>query len=231
MNIKYNPLTWFVRQKLWQVGLDICSYPNMPQLLSECDLVIDAGANEGCIYKFIRSFGYRGNIVSIEANPSTYAKMLQKSGYNWLRENLCLSDKQEMLTFYQRGGDGSFDGVHTQAGDKDGIKVSAIRLDSLTFPKAENIFLKIDCEGHDLAVMRGASGLFKRTRYVMMEVPVCPRYEEHQTFSQAITAMSQLGFEVSNFIGNIFHADRIKSQAFDMIFQNVASQENKNAEA
>jgi hypothetical protein len=49
------------------------------------------------------------------------------------------------------------------------------RLDTVSAVQGENIFLKIDAEGHDLEVFKGASGLLDKIRYVLLEVAPTPQ--------------------------------------------------------
>jgi FkbM family methyltransferase len=221
VNWKYNKLTWLLRQSLWPLGLDICSYINLRALLAECDLVIDAGANRGDTYDYFRRFGYRGPFVCFEPSPGPFAKLLKKRTVSCTKLNICLSDRPGPMTFYMRGGDGCGDGLHRSATASKTIQIQSARLDSFAanYQNFKRIFLKIDTEGHDLVVMRGASDILGQIRYVMMEVPVFRRFDDEAVLIEVINEMHRLGFSVSNFVGNIFEATRKRSQAFDLIFE------------
>jgi FkbM family methyltransferase len=61
--------------------------------------------------------------------------------------------------------------------------------------------LKIDTEGSELEVIRGAAATLERTLFVIAEVSVLPgRLEGSYSFAQFIAAMDQAGFEVCDLV-------------------------------
>jgi hypothetical protein len=82
-----------------------------------------------------------------------------------------------------------------------------------------SIFLKIDTEGHDIAVLKGASGLFDQIKYVLMEIPVSQRFKGDPDFITAISEVEKLGFKFCSVLGNIHNEDATRSQALDVIFE------------
>jgi len=61
--------------------------------------------------------------------------------------------------------------------------------------------LKIDTEGAELEVIRGAAATLERTLFVIAEVGVLhDRFEGSYSFAQFITAMDQAGFEVCDLL-------------------------------
>ena len=83
-----------------------------------------------------------------------------------MAENVALDNKNGTKTFYQSDGNSSFFKTHVQ---KEGskrihqIKVKTLKLDSyLRFKKINKVdFIKIDVEGAELEVLRGAKSLLK----------------------------------------------------------------------
>jgi len=217
MNWKYNKLTWFVRQRMWSFGLDICSYPNMAAMLAQCDFLVDVGANVGGFVAQVRRFGYRGPVTCFEPSPAVFKKLCERNDCE--KQNVALSDRIAIQKFYMRSRDCTGDGLMRNGFDGESFLLETKRLDSFRFGPARRIFLKVDTEGHDLAVMRGATGLVDWIRFVMMETPVIPRFEGEPDFATNIVEMRKLGFVVTNFVGNIFEASRQRSQAFDLIFE------------
>ena len=71
---------------------------------------------------------------------------------------------------------------------------------SHTFP--EPFGLKIDTEGAELEVIRGAAATLERTLFVIAEVSVLHnRFKGSYSFAQFIAAMDQAGFEVCDVLG------------------------------
>jgi FkbM family methyltransferase len=227
--LKFNPLTSRVRKTANRFGFEFSNYPNIGALLQDCDLAIDAGANIGASYDYFRGFGYRGSIISFEPTPETFRRLMQKPGYNWDRQNICLSDEEKELPFYIRGdidGNQEWNGLGGMDGDtnRDKITVRTRRLDALLEKHpAKKIFLKTDCEGHDLVVVRGAHRILSRVGYLLMEVGTTPRHEGELCFAETIAALDALGFQVALFLGNYYLPVRKRSAAFDLIFERKAN--------
>jgi FkbM family methyltransferase len=226
MSLLHNKLTWFIRKSFWKHGLDICRTPNIKLMLSKVDVVIDAGANIGDSYDYFRSLGYRGQIISYEPTPETFKILNNRKGYNWSRFQKCLSDKAGPVKFFIRKQStfGDWNGLLPMIGrnsEEEIITVEACRLDNLVHfnGRKASIFLKIDTEGHDIAVLKGASGLFDQIKYVLMEIPVSQRFEGDLDFVAAISEVEKLGFKFCSVLGNIHNDDATRSQALDVIFE------------
>jgi FkbM family methyltransferase len=79
--------------------------------------------------------------------------------------------------------------------------------------------LKIDTEGAELEVIRGAAATLERTLFVIAEVGVLPnRFEGSYSFAQFIAAMDQAGFEVCDLLG-IGRAPSSHVVDVDLVFQ------------
>ncbi|MEW6751147.1 MAG: FkbM family methyltransferase [Candidatus Latescibacterota bacterium] len=63
-------------------------------------------------------------------------------------------------------------------------------------PMSGPLLLKIDTEGFELEVVRGATGFLQDTAVVIAEVSIAPRFAGGYTFAEFIAAMEQHGFAV-----------------------------------
>jgi FkbM family methyltransferase len=80
-------------------------------------------------------------------------------------------------------------------------------------------FLKIDTEGHELAVLRGATNLLAQTETVLAEVSIAPRFEGGYRFEDMIEFMQDAGFELMSIV-NIGHAtNELRPRFADLAFQ------------
>ncbi len=70
------------------------------------------------------------------------------------------------------------------------------RLDSYTSDIPGRFGLKIDTEGNELAVIRGAEETLKRTDFVIAEVSVKRRFKDGYRFSDFVAEMGKHGFEL-----------------------------------
>lgn len=176
----------------------------------EIDCVLDVGANVGKYAMSLRALGFRGPIISFEPAALPFSILLErtKKERSWQAHQLALdiSDGEKALNVMQDSDLNSFHhpsayGAKCFAGDvidhQERVPVS--RLDSIStsmerFAKAKNIFLKIDTQGHDLDVFRGASGCLSQIALLQTELSVCPIYEDIPDWQSAIGEIEGAGF-------------------------------------
>jgi FkbM family methyltransferase len=101
-------------------------------------------------------------------------------------------------------------------------RVQATTLDRIiadhTFP--EPFGLKIDTEGAELEVIRGATATLERTLFVIAEVNVLhDRFEGSYSFAQFIAAMDRAGFEVCDLLGIGRCHSSTRLNFLDLVFQ------------
>ena len=60
--------------------------------------------------------------------------------------------------------------------------------------------LKIDTQGYELHVLKGASGLLHRVVAMQLELSLVPLYEGAPTFSEMLSYMQSIGFEIFNIV-------------------------------
>jgi FkbM family methyltransferase len=193
MNLLINSIRRFVRQ----CGFDVVHYnPLNPLLLKhKVDLVLDVGANAGQTYDLFRQAGYDGKIVSFDPNPKIFAVLNRKRGDNWEKQQLALSSTSGEAEFFTTAETG-WSGLHRSLSKPtlDRFKVRTERLDKIWSWDARSAFLKIDTEGHDLEVVRGAAGVMDRISLIMVEAVLDSRYEGEPTFCQAVKGLAEFGF-------------------------------------
>lgn len=73
--------------------------------------------------------------------------------------------------------------------------------------------LKIDTEGFELLVLRGATETLKETKFIFAEISLEPRFEGSYRPSEVVAFLSQHGFELAETIPNERH-----SRHFDALF-------------
>ena len=60
--------------------------------------------------------------------------------------------------------------------------------------------LKIDTEGHEREVIKGATRMLEQTDVVIAEVSVSPRFEGSYTFAEFIALMDSRGFRLDDIL-------------------------------
>ncbi|SFJ67159.1 FkbM family methyltransferase [Jannaschia pohangensis] len=93
-------------------------------------------------------------------------------------------------------------------------KVPVSRLDTITDGIEGPFGLKIDTEGHELEVLKGATRTLKRCEFVIAEVSIKKRFEGGYRFSEVIAFMASQGFEVHSFLSGLTRAPRMSDVLF-----------------
>lgn len=169
-------------------------------------MAIDVGAHVGAFTREIIDSGLYDRVVAFEPNPVN------------LVELDALAATQPALTVVRKGV-GAFEGMadfHHGANTATGsllpyehnyeltgaprkMRVPVVTLDgylSQDPARAPVALLKIDTQGHDLAVIRGAAAMLANDRpLVIAEVLYLPRYEGQSTPESIFDAMSAQGYE------------------------------------
>lgn len=88
--------------------------------------------------------------------------------------------------------------------------------------------LKIDTEGGELEVLKGGKKTLKKVDYVVLEMPLTKNFENSYTFSDAIIAMRENGFEVFQILkAQNRTADVLFCKSDDKIRQEWAKDDHK----
>jgi len=132
----------------------------MEKVLRDREVLFDVGANWGCISLYAAAFaGYRGEIHAFEPMPGTYSDLQSVVDQTSLGDRIhChkvgLSDQTDtaIMVLPDRVQSGWARIVPGGAGN--GVDVAVARLDDMGLPSPT--FMKIDVEGHELAMLQGA---------------------------------------------------------------------------
>ncbi len=226
------------------IGIAISRYPppgsfkrHLRDYLSrmEIDVVLDVGANIGNYAKELRKIGYRGRIVSFEPVPGTYEK-LQKAMHNdplWFGAPFGLSDENRE-TLINTYSDGEFNSLLSlrqeaqqafalDAARRNQTRIQLRRLDTvlpelIKETQSPRVFLKIDTQGHDVSVVKGASGVLGMIVGLQSELPAVEIYEGMSSMSAVLSYYSNCGFIPTGFypVGTLRNLQ--SSPEFDVLF-------------
>jgi FkbM family methyltransferase len=217
-----------IRQTLNKFRIDLVAYPpsdwtrarNILQEIlrrKEINCVIDAGANEGQFGQELRMFGYQGRIVSFEPVRKTFEildRVRKENPGEWLARNKALasssgsaeinvcegSDFSSFLTPLE-GSIDRFPSIRVERTER----VEMVRLDEVFDECIQEIdqprvFLKMDTQGYNLEVIRGAARVIHQISALQAEVSFKPIYATMSTFEDTLPALLELGFDVFDFI-------------------------------
>ena len=172
------------------------------------DLVVDVGASSGGYRDELRSMGYAGHIVSFEPATEPYRILEEraKKDPHWEtvqaalgrapgKATLHLSQNRESSSFFQ------ISPRHTRAypgatyvGSEE---VTIKRLDDVYEDfrgDASSTFLKIDTQGYEMEVLRGAEASLPHIAGVQVELSLVPLYEAEPSFLNLVEYLQEAGF-------------------------------------
>lgn len=204
--------------------------------------VIDVGANNGQFRNFLRRrCGFTGLIISFEPIKSLFQAIQHraKAESNWLVYNCALGavSEQKEFNIMEDPHFSSFLNPHHSGIDHPFIKTKnvvvrrepvEVRTLSEVLPEISakhdlgKIYLKMDTQGYDFEVMRGAVSSLENVAALQTEVSVKPLYEGMITYSAALTELGNYGFEVTG----LFPVERDRLYRvieFDCVAVNVAA--------
>ncbi|HYY14663.1 MAG TPA: FkbM family methyltransferase [Chthoniobacterales bacterium] len=142
---------------------EVASLLNLALLLRPGDTFVDVGANVGLyssVLSRLRNLSPDTSYVAIEPNPKTAERLRRSLGETVQVLNIALSDRAGELGFTSGVTSGVFRVSPNQFAE---IKVRCERLEALLRSQT-NLVMKIDVEGHELPVLRGAAALFNEQR-------------------------------------------------------------------
>lgn len=176
-------------------------------------VLLDVGANVGQYALQARELGYEHLIVSFEALPDAHAK---------LKENARGDDKWVIAPCAALGGSAGTASINVAGNSQSSsllpmraehvnaapdsryvgtVQVDVRRLDEqceTLVPGNTPVFLKIDTQGYEREVLKGATRLLPRVAGLQLELSLVPLYDGCPMMMDMVTYVQQLGFELFN---------------------------------
>lgn len=171
-------------------------------------MVLDIGANIGLYARQLRQSGFDGHIFSFEPIPDDHQTIVRSSADDpfWHPSSYALGSEDTSKTFNViKSSDGSQkgDGQSTILSSflaptlgipvHESIPVTVRRLDSV-LPElltaneiaTPRIFMKVDTQGFDIEVLKGAEGTLSKVLGVQVEMAVVPLYEHAPRYGEIL---------------------------------------------
>ena len=168
--------------------------------------VIDVGANIGGYGQLLRRIGFKGRIISFEPVSEPYEKLSALASKDPLWETFpcALGQRHETKAINVMAGSELCSFLAPNESSQKMTVVSKREIEVRTLDSVANIdwsttFVKLDTQGHDVAVMTGAREVLQKTVMLQSELSFLPIYREMPDFSQALQLMRELGFDVTGF--------------------------------
>jgi FkbM family methyltransferase len=198
-------------------------------------LVLDVGANDGQYGHTLRESGYKDAIISFEPLADAFERLRVHSVGDsaWESHNVALGECDGIETLHVAGNSWSssmlpMEERHLQSAPESAyvgdVQVHVSSLDSL-FPDhlaaAGPAYLKLDVQGFEMAVLRGAEACLARVPLIEIELSVVPLYEGQALYREALDHLGSRGFDlvalweemVDPVTGTLLQFDAIVSRA------------------
>ena len=186
--------------------------------LLDINCVLDVGANRGAYARVLRQIGYAGRIVSFEPASGNYDELCRAMGADplWRGHQIALGD-QDGTAELQISRLSEFNSLHepseygTASRYREHLdfvateQVAIRRLDGVLEDviagiERPRIFMKVDTQGHDLRVVRGAGKALDRIPALQVEIAGRQLYRDVPSFSEALGEYERLGYLPRGFV-------------------------------
>jgi FkbM family methyltransferase len=146
--------------------------------------------------------GYRGWIYSFEPNPDAYNSLVEVSRKDalWRALPLALGSQDETKDFYLQAHSPLSSFLRPlNSSDIDATSAVGIRrldgvLEELRLGEQSRILLKLDTQGWDLEVVKGAGRHLSRVQALLSEMSIQPLYENMTPYYKALEYYEGQGF-------------------------------------
>jgi FkbM family methyltransferase len=197
------------------------------------DLVFDVGANEGQYGRVLREIGFRGRIVSFEPLSSAHSVLTKAADGDaaWqIYARTAIGDREGEITIHIAGNNVSSSVLpmlaqHTDVAPESRYigeeQVPVVRLDTVCpeyLRGAKSVYLKIDTQGFEAAVLRGANNLLSQCRAVQLEMSLTPLYEGQELWDYFVRELTGQGFQLWTVLPGIVERSTGRTLQFDAIF-------------
>ena len=209
------------RSVLRRLGLDVhrYSFANSPDdqfrlMLAQhgINLILDIGANTGQYSIDLRKrLGYRGSIVSFEPLSTAHEQLVRAAAGDPLWDvapKVAIGSRQGSVTLHVSGNSQSssvlpmLDSHATAAPQSRYTRDEVVPVETLDvaakgYVRGESrMLLKIDTQGYEAEVLRGAPDMLARATAVQMEMSLVPLYEGQLLIRDIWLMLEEAGFEL-----------------------------------
>lgn len=228
-------IKWALRRLARRGGWVVRKQPILIDFLRDrkVDLVLDVGANVGQFGAELRRWGYRGRIISFEPGSNAFGHLAHRIAADdrWTARQCAVGDTAGVVTLNVTRST-VLSSIMQQAPAIEGYgsgadivateNVELVTVDAICASEnSRRIFLKIDTQGYEQAVIGGIDVCVEQLCGIQLELPVLDLYDHNWPLPEAIAAMRTKGFELSQvFPVNYRVDDPISVTEIDCVFAN-----------
>jgi FkbM family methyltransferase len=194
------------------------------------DQVLDVGANIGQFALVARNAFPNIPIISFEPLPQAAAILakVMRDDKNFTLKNYALGEVQskQLINVTQKNDSSSLLGLSTKHQELYGSKVASQieiaveKLDDVLSPEdlGKKCLLKIDTQGFELAVLKGAQKHLANIKWIYAELSFQELYYGQPLASEVITWLADQGYKLTGIFGTSYGPNSQAIQA-DMLFE------------
>ncbi|MBA7558014.1 hypothetical protein ES705_50802 [subsurface metagenome] len=174
------------------------------------NLIFDVGANKGQYVSLLRQLGYKGRFVSFEPLEDAFTILKKKSfkDPNWVALKYAVGESNSIgdINVSHNSVSSSFLDmlpIHTEESPESVYvnkeTVDIISIDSIFndyYNKTDNVLLKIDTQGFEKQVLKGAEKSFDYITGIQMEMCLSETYKDETPFIEMISYLAGFGFKL-----------------------------------
>jgi FkbM family methyltransferase len=190
----------------------------LKRLLNSTDakFILDVGANLGQFGDEVFRGGFKGTVVSFEAIPSVHSKLQQHASRrrgSWvIAPCMALGSRRGQIEINIAGNKVSssilpMTRAHQEAAPQstyvDKLLIEMTTLDDIVpslIPGRGAILLKVDTQGYEMEVLKGAAVTLRRTVALQLELSLTELYEGAPTMTEMISFVQEQGFELFSLV-------------------------------
>lgn len=189
-------------------------FTHLKSLLNLLDVncVLDVGANRGQFAHQLRAIGYRGFIFSFEplSNEFSVLSASFKDDSRWKGHNIALGETSSSIPINVIPQSTVMSSLLSPLHPPPDIKTELIevrRLDELlpsliSSIRKPRVFLKMDTQGYDLKVFKGAEGCIEQVYGLYSELSIQAIYQGMPNYLEALEVYEAAGFELLSLTTN-----------------------------
>lgn len=197
------------------------------------DVILDVGANRGQYASELRKkYGYTKRIVSFEPMKKAFDSLTKKMGDdpNWVGKNWALGAEsgEQAINIAGNSASSSMLGMlpaHTAAVpgstyvDSEIAKVCTLDEAFSDFvDPGKTTLLKVDTQGYEMEVLKGASGSLSKIAALQLELSLTPLYEGAPLFENVVAHVRAEGFVPYWFMPGFWNSTSHQQLQMDGLF-------------
>ena len=197
------------------------------------DTILDIGAHQGFWTIDMKQIYNNSKYYLFEANDYSELNMFNNDNNVKVYNNIVLNDKIEEIDWYciKGTGDSMFKEktkhyINCNSIKRETIDLNTHILKNNLFQESKNILIKIDCQGAEISILKGASSILEKTDFILLEIPLFGQYNDGiPNFLEHIQYMNSIGFITYDIVES--HYINNFNMQLDVVFINKNHEFNK----